>query len=71
MRERQTITEHIARLESMRDLQIGERVRVRISGRTGTVVDGYQRHNGYMIEWDEPMFGVTRGRVNTHNLERE
>jgi antirestriction protein ArdC len=65
-----SFTEHVAHLESLRDLAIGERVRVTISGRTGTVASEHRRHSGFKVRWDEPMFGVEEAYVSAANLER-
>lgn len=51
------------------DLRVGDRVRVTISGRTGTIVRRLDRHNGFRVRWDEPVFGVIEGRVAWSNLE--
>ena len=51
------------------DLRVGDRVRVPLSGRTGTIIGPHVRHNGFLVAWDEPMFGVTSGRVRHSNLE--
>jgi hypothetical protein len=69
--KQRTFPEHLAHLEKMRNLKVGERVVVPGSGRTGVVVAGPQRHNGWKVRWDEPMFGVTEGWVATANLDRE
>lgn len=65
-----TISEHVAHLESVADLAVGERVIVTGSGRTGTVVAPAIRHNGPKIKWDEPVFGCTEGRVMLSLLDR-
>ena len=70
MSRERTFTEHVAHLESMRDLKPGERVWVPGSGRTGTTVKKLGRHNGWLVRWDEPKFGVTEGRVQVALLER-
>jgi hypothetical protein len=67
----ETFEQHIAHLERMRGLKVGDRVRVRLSGRTGTVIRRNVRHNGWRILWDEPVFGVTAGDVLPHNLDFE
>lgn len=61
--------EHIAHMESARSWKVGNRVRVTISGRTGTIVELHRRHNGFMVKWDEPIFGVEQGRVTADKLE--
>ena len=66
-----SFTEHLAHLESLRDLKPGDRVRVTISGRTGTVERKDKNpHHGWHVRWDEPVFGVEVGIVRTANLER-
>jgi len=65
-----TFSEHLAHLEKMADLKVGERVIVVGTGRTGTVSRLPIRHAGPMIKWDEPMFGCTEGRVMVSLLER-
>jgi len=65
-----TFKEHLAHLERMsRELKIGVRVVVPLSGRTGVIVGLNKRHCGWLIEWDEPKFGVTRGRVPASSLD--
>jgi hypothetical protein len=64
-------SDHLAHLESLKDLKVGDRIRVRISGRTGTICKPLRRHCGWMVEWDDPKFGVNQGRVSTANIERE
>lgn len=65
-------TDRLARLESLRDLKPGERVRVVGSGRTGTLVSRREpSRDGWNVRWDEPLFGCEVGRVATSNLERE
>jgi hypothetical protein len=52
--------------------KVGDRVRVTLSGRTGTVVEKCRfKNHGWMVKWDEPVFGVEKGRVTTANLEPE
>ncbi len=65
-----TFSEHIAHLEDIATLKPGDRVRVTISGRTGVVVKRNYKRTGWLIRWDEPVFGVTEGRVVGANLER-
>lgn len=68
----ETFTQRIARLKSLANLRAGERVIVPISGRTGTLVKRCApAHDGWIVRWDEPVFGVEQGRVATVNLERE
>lgn len=68
----ESFSEHVARLERLgRTLRVGSRVRVIISGRTGTIVGPKIRHNGWLVEWDEPMFGVERGRVLDSQIDVE
>jgi hypothetical protein len=68
---RRSFTEHLAHLESLVDLRPGERVVVEQSGRTGTLVRRCTpRRDGWIVRWDEPMFGVAEGRVATQNLAR-
>lgn len=70
MNKTRTFTEHVAHLQSMADLKVGERVVVTGTGRTGTVVGGARRHAGVLVHWDEPMFGVEEGRVTLALLDR-
>lgn len=65
-----TFAEHVAHLESARSWNVGDRVVVPGSGRTGRLVGELQRHNGFLVEWDEPVFGVEQGRVAVSLLER-
>jgi len=52
--------------------KIGDRVRVEISGRTGTIVSRRRpERDGWNVRWDDPKFGVEVGRVATVNLEYE
>lgn len=52
------------------DVRPGDRVRVSISGRTGTIVKRCaHKRDGWIVKWDEPVFGVTEGRVAWANLE--
>lgn len=52
------------------DLHEGDRVRVPLSGRTGTIVKRCTpRRDGWIVRWDEPLFGVEQGRVAWSNLE--
>lgn len=52
------------------DFKPGDPVRVPISGRTGTIVKRCAtRRDGWVVRWDEPLFGVTEGRVAWSNLE--
>jgi hypothetical protein len=53
----------------LHDFRIGDRVRVLISGRTGTLVRRL-RHS-WVVRWDEPVFGVAEGRISTVNIEPE
>lgn len=67
---KRTFTEHLAHLESSRNWKPGDRVRVPGSGRTGILVKHLGRHNGWMVEWDEPKFGVKWSRgIQIANLE--
>lgn len=71
-RPQRSFSEHIAHIERMGAYcQPGARVVVSGTGRTGTVTKPSIRHNGPEIEWDEPVFGVTHGRVMVANLEPE
>lgn len=71
-RSTETFSERLARLETLRDLRVGERVRVLGSGRTGTLVSRRSpKRDGWNVRWDEPLFGVEVGRVATSNLERD
>lgn len=47
----------------------GERVQVTISGRTGFVVKRLHPHQGYRIQWDDPVLGVVTGTVRALNLK--
>jgi hypothetical protein len=68
----ETFTERIARLHRLADLQVGERVIVIQTGRTGTLVSRRQpARDGWNVRWDTPMFGVEVGRVPTANIDRE
>jgi len=51
------------------DLRVGDRVRVTMSGRTGTIVKDNRKHAGVLVRWDEPMYGATESRVRLPNLE--
>lgn len=60
------------------DLRPGDRVVVPISGRTGVIVrrtthrrDGCLVRIAWIVKWDEPLFGVTEGRVAWANLAPE
>ena len=65
-------TQRLARLEGLRSLKVGDRVRVPISGRTGVLVSRRKpAQDGWNVQWDEPLYGVEVGRVATANLERE
>lgn len=71
MNPNRNFTEHVAHLESLRDLTIGDRVVVEISGRTGTLARRCtNRRDGWIVKWDDPVFAVTEGRVATSNLAR-
>lgn len=67
----ETFSERHERLRALADLKPGDRVRVVLSGRTGTLVSRRMpRRDGWNVRWDQPMFGVEVGRVATANLER-
>lgn len=51
------------------ELRLGDRVRVRISGVTGTLVKKGTRNMGWKVRWDEPRFGVTEGYMRPVDLE--
>jgi len=52
------------------DLRPGDRVRVVGTERTGVVVSRCKpRRDGWIVRWDEPLFGVEQGRVAWANLE--
>ncbi len=51
------------------DFRVGDRVRVRISGRTGEIIKKNIRHNGWKVRWDEPVFGCTESDVLPPSLE--
>jgi hypothetical protein len=65
-----TFTQHLAHLESMRDLRPGERVRVTISGKTGRIVRRVPAARSWRVAWDAPVFGRTSSLVIAANLER-
>jgi hypothetical protein len=51
------------------DLRPGDRVQVTGSGRTGTIVRRCtHKRDGWLVRWDEPVFGVEEGRVAWANL---
>jgi hypothetical protein len=52
-------------------LEVGDRVVVPQSGRTGVIVRrcGVPR-DGWIVRWDEPRFGCDEGRIATPNIER-
>ncbi len=55
---------------TLHDLRVGDKVRVTLSGRTGTVLSRCkQKRDGWVVSWDEPVFGRTQGRVAWANLE--
>jgi len=67
----ETFTERIARLERLRDLKPGDRVRVLQSGRTGVLIARRKpARDGWNVRWDEPVFGVEVGRVSTASIDR-
>lgn len=52
------------------DLRPGDRVTVPRSGRTGVIVKRCApKSDGWIVAWDEPMFGCERSRVAWPNLE--
>lgn len=52
------------------DLRPGDRVIVPLSGRTGVIARRCaHKRDGWVVTWDEPVFGVTEGRVAWANLE--
>jgi dsDNA-specific endonuclease/ATPase MutS2 len=68
---KETFPERLARLETLRDLKVGDKVRVIQTGKTGTLVRRRTpKRDGWDVQWDEPVFGVTKGRVQTAMLER-
>lgn len=57
---------------TLHDFRVGDRVRVPISGRTGVIVSRRRpSRDGWNVRWDEPVYGVTEGRVSTSNMEPE
>lgn len=69
--EATSFTQHLAKLAAARDWRPGDHVKVTISGRTGTLVSRCKvARDGWIVKWDEPMFGVESGRVSIPNLER-
>lgn len=54
------------------DFREGDHVVVPRSGRTGTIVKRcVQKRDGWVVAWDEPLFGVTKSRVAWANLAPE
>jgi len=52
------------------DLRPGDRVEVVGSGRIGTLISRKKvARDGWLVRWDEPVFGVTEGRVSWSNLK--
>ena len=64
-----SFSDHLARLERLGKLKPGAAVIVPQSGRTGVLRDKGARNQGWLIEWDEPMFGVTESRIVPSILE--
>lgn len=65
------LTDHLDKLESVKDLKVGDRVRVTVSGWTGTIVGAKICHSGWKVQWDAPRFGATESRVLPSQLEKE
>lgn len=54
---------------TLHDFRVGDRIIVPISGRTGTIDRRCkQPRDGWIVRWDEPVFGVTEGRVAIPNM---
>jgi hypothetical protein len=52
-------------------LEVGDRVVVPQSGRTGVIVRRCPvPRDGWIVRWDEPRFGAVEGRIATPNIER-
>ena len=52
------------------DLRPGDWVMVTISGRLGKIVRRCaQKRDGWIVAWDEPLYGIVSGRVAWANLE--
>lgn len=64
-------TDHLENLASVGGLKVGDRVRVTVSGWTGTIVGAKVRHTGWKVRWDAPQFGATESRVLPSQLEKE
>jgi hypothetical protein len=64
-----SFTEHIAHIESTKSWKVGDRVIVPLSGRTGVLGKRLGKHNGWVVKWDNPMFGVEQGSCLPGNLE--
>lgn len=64
-----TFSEHLANLAAVDALKVGDKIRIPLSGRTGTIVDKGKKHTGWRIRWDEPVFGVTESRINPSSME--
>jgi deoxycytidylate deaminase len=67
--ERETITEMVARMQNA-NLEVGARIRVIGTGRTGTIEARGHKHNGWKVRWDDVMFGVESGWVRSVHMER-
>lgn len=66
-----TFQDDIQHLVDAKSWEPGDKVRVPVSGRTGTLHSRRTpRRDGWNVLWDEPLYGVERSRVATSNLER-
>lgn len=63
-------TDHLAHMRSVRTLAIGDHVTVIGTGRTGEISGLHKHHAGFLVMWDEPLFGVTESRIGAHLLRR-